>query len=179
MHIYIYIYIYINIYISDCVQNVYHTHCISRLYIDTVATHTRTVYTDRISIPLLHTHTHTHCIYTDCISIPLLPNNTAIVIFLHIRSGAYFWLDIMTGAQAWWWWLGEYATSDVAFYIPYSKQLTQVSRWDMNQWASPSQYKGQLRCLCTDNWTVCTGSFCSRCLCCFESEQLIHSDKHP
>jgi hypothetical protein len=69
----------------------------------------------------------------------------------------------ITGAQAWWWWwLGEYVTLDRMFYILCSKLLTQMSRWDTNHWTSPSQYKGQFRCICNHNWTVYTGSFCSQ-----------------
>jgi hypothetical protein len=74
-------------------------------------------------------------------------------------SGAVRIFDriFIIGAQAMWLWLGQYVTLDRTFYIPCSKQLIQVSRWDMNQWASPSQYKGYLCCLCSDNWTVSTG----------------------
>jgi hypothetical protein len=92
-------------------------------------------------------------------------------IFPQLGSSAKCW----RGFCHWCWWLGQY------LYNPCCNLLIQMSRWDMNQWASPSQYKGQLCCLCNDNWTVCTGFFFSHslCLCWFVSEQLIHSDKHP
>ena len=71
--------------------------------------------------------------------IQLMPNITAIEMFLHFGCGANcFWIFI-TGVQEWWWWLGEYVALDRTCYIPCSKQLTEMSRWHINQWESPSQ----------------------------------------
>jgi hypothetical protein len=132
-----------------------------------------------------HTHTHTYIYIYVCVCVCVCVWTYLTVWRFHLYTVTiaveHFYTNVervemltvifINGVQAWWLGLGQY------LHNPHSKLLTQVPRRDMKHWASPSQYKGQLRCHFNDNWTVSTAFFCSLCLCCFVSEQLIDTDK--
>ena len=75
----------------------------------------------------------------NCHLLPSFANNTAIEMFLHIGNGANCWQDVYH-----WGTVVVVVTVRVRDIGQNVILLTQVSRWDTNQWASPSpsQYKG-------------------------------------
>jgi len=86
---------------------------------------------------------------------------------------------VLTGCFTWaWQWMGKHVTLDKTYYSPFSKPLTQVCQWEPDKHPLPI-IKAVVVFILSDNSIISNGSFCSHCLCCFVSEQLISSDKQP